>query len=135
MKTLLTILVTVGICYAIWNRDALLPKPAAEANAPTAAMEKLVAAFPKRVTCGGGIVLGLSDVSFDVRKTDSLVNPIVGEIHFYNGGDYRMLFQWRTEKWKFTRLLTSTTDITDLPGGVEILDSAEMRPFFAKCGR
>lgn len=134
MKTLLTIIATAGICYAVLNRDTLPPKQPDAENAPTAAMEQLVAAFPKRYTTSGGSALRISDVSFDVRKTDSLVNPIVGEIRFHQFGEYRMLFQWKSGKWMFNRLLTETTDITDRPGGVEILDSAEMRPLLAKCG-
>ncbi len=136
MKTLLIIIATAGICYAVWNRDALLPKSAAKATDPTAAMEELVNAFPRRTTSNDGGVFGLSDVSFDVRKTDSLVNPIVGEIRFYNAIGYRMVFQWKSGKWVFTRLFTdSGNDITDLPGGMEMLGGAPMRKFLAKCGR
>jgi hypothetical protein len=136
MKTLLTILITAGICYAVWNRDALLRKPAAEANAPAAALEKLAKAFPRQTTASDGGAMGLSEVSFDVKKTDSLVNPFVGEIRFHNAIDYRMVFQWRSGKWEFTRLITdSGNDITDLPGGKELLGGAPMRAFLAKCGR
>jgi hypothetical protein len=137
MKSLLRILVTVGICYAIWNRDALLHKPATEANDPTAAMEKLAAAFPRQASDGKGNVYGLSDISYDVKKTDSLVNPIVGVIHFYNAIDHKMMFQWKSGRWVFTRLLAcyqGENDITDLPGGREWLSRPEMRAFLAKCG-
>src|SRR5438128_484657 len=104
MKTLLTIIATAGVCYAIWNRDALLLKPSAEANTPTAAMEKLAAAFPHQASDGKGNVYGLSDISYDVKKTDSLMNPIVGVIHFYNVNDHKMIFQWKSGRWVFTRL-------------------------------
>ncbi len=138
MKTFLTILVAAGLCYAIWNRDVLLHKPGAEANDPTAAMEKLVVAFPRQASDGKGKTYGLSDISYDVKKTDSLVNPIVGVIRFYNVNDHKMIFQWKSGKWVFTRLLTSyqgrENDITDLPGGVEWLNRPEMRAFLAKCG-
>lgn len=139
MKTLLTIIATAGICYAVWNRDALLHKPAEAANDPTAAMEKLAKVFPRQTTGNDGGAMGLSDVSFDVKKTDSLVNPIVGTIHFYNAIDYRMAFQWKSGKWVFTRLIASyngsENDVTDGPGGREILGSAPMRAFLEKCGR
>ncbi len=138
MKNLLAILVIAVACYLIVNRDALLHKPAAEANDPTAAMEKLVRSFPRQTTSNNGEAMGLSDVSFDVRKTDSLVNPIVGTIHFYNTIDYRMDFHWKSGKWVFTRLIASyngsENDITNGSGGRELLGSAPMRAFLEKGG-
>lgn len=139
MKTLLTMIATIGICYAVLHRDALPPRRASEANDPAVAMEKLAKDFPRRTTGNDGGVMGLSDVSFDVKKTDSLVNPLVGSILFYNSIDYRMVFQWKSGKWIFSRLFASyrgnENDITDSSGGRELLSGAPMRAFLEKCGR
>ena len=88
----------------------------------------------------------IADVAFDVKKTDSLVNPIIGYLDFTihetvvlfgkehpTSMDFRFVFHWETDRWVFARILNRKNgkDFTNLGGGIEIIDAGPMKQFLA----
>ena len=79
--------------------------------------EKLVTTFPKRsIEKSTKTLYDIVNVTFDVKKTDSLMNPVVGIINFTAKitTPYRpeasywpmeMVFRWQGDHWKFVRLV------------------------------
>lgn len=118
------------------------PTPARD---PVAALKRIAAKFPKGDNFKlDGTTLRLADVSFDVRKTDSLVTPFVGNIDFYAlhykpvepdvpsllvnwvPRKVRLELQWRDDRWKMERFtnLETEMDCTD-----ELMRSPEIAAF------
>jgi hypothetical protein len=96
------------------------------ANDPVDEMRKLAASFPS----------GYSDVSYNVRKTDSLVSPIIGTIDFYDGISYEYVFHWTGGKWRLHQLLArdNGNDLTGWGGGLELMMRDQMRPWLSRVG-
>ena len=99
------------------------PPPAA--NEQIAALKKLVATFPTRTRLKSSkeVYGDIVEVSFDVRKTDSLVNPVIGVINFteiYPPTDgskmalkWHLIFHWQEGHWKFAQFINEKgVDIT-----------------------
>ena len=122
MKLLIACLIAI-IAVVAWSK---FQKD--EAPDPVAAMQTVFDEFPhERVTPD----------AFNVEKTDSLVNPIVGHINFsYSVLNLRAVFHWQKDHWQFARLLNlyDGSDYLATPGGREMLTVDGVRPFFEKCG-
>src|SRR5262249_8248936 len=100
----------------------------AQGSDPVAAFRPIVSALPKQGQMGKGKYSSrydISDIAFDVKKTDSLMTPIVGFIAFTGSGvlsgvgrpptpvpfswRYRLEFAWINNRWVFNRLLDGDT--------------------------
>ena len=145
MKTLALLIAVVVVALIFVNPNALpgriassLPTvgKASASTDPIQAMKELRSYFPNQCHVGGGILAGLYDIGYDVRKTDSLVNPMVGMLNFSHAGlDFQFVFHWKQNHWVFIRMLNRENgdDFTHVPGGLEIINSPEMVPFMARC--
>jgi hypothetical protein len=115
---------------------------------PVVAFRSVVSALPKRGVFASdkSKSYDISDVAFDVKRTNSLVNPTVGLIAFtitfeVPGYDhrhphpysmrYRLEFAWINDHWAFSRIRNDETgtDFTNFGGGKDILDADPMRAF------
>ena len=126
------------------------PTPTAKVEPdPVKSFEKLVTTFPttKWILKAGSTqaTCQIVDVSFDVKKTDSLMNPVIGVINFTidetisrPGGHVfhsplvmQMVFNWQGGRWTFGRLLNrgNGIDFTNTSGGKEILEAGPMSEF------
>lgn len=102
---------------------------------PVKAMETLVREFPRRYRTPKGSTIGIGNVAFNVKKTDSLVTPIVGTVDSSEAAcDFEYVFHWRQNRWVFSRLicLDNGMDHTNTSGGNERWESPEFRVFLAK---
>ena len=100
------------------------PTPATGERDPITSFQKLIATFPKRsIRKSTKTAYDIVNVTFDVKKTDSLINPIIGIINFTtdetlpypadfhkSGGvriqlDMQMVFHWQGDHWTFERIL------------------------------
>ncbi len=101
-------------------------------------MAQAASEFPTR-THFGHHSLEFAYLSYEVKKTNSMVNPIVGYLNFteINGPDLQYVFHWQVDHWVFDRMLCRNNgmDLTELPAGIEIMNGGEMRPFLARYGR
>ena len=108
---------------------------------PVAELRRILDLHPVRIAAGTGEQEPLDKWSFDVRKTDSLVNPILGLI-FYRRGivlngeivgslQMKMTFHWNGSRWQFVQLMNADNGVDF---GTEFLKSPEMRSFFEKAG-
>ena len=104
---------------------------------PIQAMAELRSYVPKAINIKGpNDFQGMADIGYDVKKTDSLVNPLLGLINFNHSGlDMQIVLHWKQNHWVFSRLicLENGNDFTNVPGGLEIINSTEMQPFMARC--
>ena len=121
---------------------------------PVKSFEKLVTRFPKRSIFKSSKTTAyhIENVTFDVKKTDSLMNPVIGIINFtaeipYPTGSeaqkhgvapthfayiqMQMEFHWRGDHWTFARLLfrENSHDFTHTGMGQEILGAGRMSDF------
>ena len=95
---------------------------------PVKSFKELVARFPTRSIgepTKSAYNIDIMDVTFDVKKTDSLLNPVIGVINFTTkethsippgyqtkGGpkcstiymQMQMVFHWQGDHWKFERI-------------------------------
>jgi hypothetical protein len=104
--------------------------------------KELVTRFPTRSIGAEGTKeaydIVITDVTFDVKKTDSLMNPVVGtinfttsDIHEYSPGyqitgiaekrysvtnSMQMVFHWQGDHWKFERIWNRENGV-DFTGG------------------
>jgi hypothetical protein len=71
------------------------------ANEQIAALKNLVATFPTRTRLKSSkeVYGDIVEVTFDVQKTDSLINPVIGVINFTEmfpfGDGFKHAFKWR----------------------------------------
>jgi hypothetical protein len=121
---------------------------------PVKSFEKLVTTFPKRSIFKSSktTAYDIENVTFDVKKTDSLMNPVIGIINFtakipYPTGSeaqkhgvtpthfayiqMQMEFHWQGDHWTFERLLyrENSHDITHTGMGEDILGAGPMSDF------
>jgi hypothetical protein len=114
---------------------------------PVVAFRSLVSAMPTQgqiASTQSSYVV--TDIAFDVKKTESLVTPIIGIIDFTAKGvlptkalprgyhfsmRYRLEFAWINDQWVFNRVLHEGRDFTNSGGGNDILDADPMHPFLA----
>lgn len=130
----LTAIITLVLCCAL---------PACAADDSVDAFKRIFKGFPDTV---GTLITRykVSDTNFDVKKTDSLVTPIVGIIEFtvlftYTEPafrkKYRMEFTWSDNHWKFARILNSkgvdeTADTRELAeSGRTLISDGPMKSF------
>jgi len=97
---------------------------------PVKLFKELVARFPTRsigeATTKNAYDIDIMDVTFDVKKTDSLMNPVIGIINFTTKETHpyppkyqkefkkrlmsplymqmQMVFHWQGDHWKFERI-------------------------------
>jgi hypothetical protein len=105
---------------------------------PVKAMEVMLTEFPSRSEFNG-VEYRFSDVTYDVKKTDSLVNPMIGILSFNDSnGDMRLqcIFHWKGGHWLFSKLVNpeNGVDFTYSGGGAEVMSGSGMRPFLEKYG-
>ena len=118
---------------------------------PVKSFEKLVTTFPKRsiFKLGKTTAYDIENVTFDVKKTDSLMNPVIGIINFTAKIPYpeaqkhgvapthfaylqmQMEFHWQGDHWTFARLLyrENSHDITHTGMAEDILGAGPMSDF------
>jgi hypothetical protein len=104
---------------------------------PVKSFEKLVTRFPTgSIGKSGETVYHLVDVTFDVKKTDSLINPIIGTINFTSTTDHfplnmQMVFHWQGDHWKFEQLVNREdgSDLTHAGLGEELFGTGRMSDF------
>ena len=131
------------------------PTPTATvAPDPVKSFKELVKRFPTRSRVGAknAYDIDIMNVTFDVRKTDSFMNPVIGIINFtakipYPTGSgaqmhgiaptdfvyiqMQMEFHWQGDHWTFARLLyrENSHDITHTGMGEDILGAGPMSDF------
>lgn len=76
---------------------------------PLASFKKLAASVPTERVAGSGYTV--TDISFDVKKTDSLVNPMIGIVDlttntrlaadFTSSMRIELTFHWQENRWVF----------------------------------
>ncbi len=130
MKFLIFVVIVV-LGFFAWPqmKESLKPK-----KEPGQEMAKIAAEFPME-THWGAKGYAHTDVSYNVKKTDSLINPIIGTLRFSQvyGLDYEYVFHWVDgERWEFGKAIC-------LSNGRDFIDSSmmsggEMRPFLEKYG-
>ena len=107
-----------------------LPNPS-KGGEPVATFKELAASFPKSsIGLSNQRPYNIFDVSFDVRKTDSLVNPILGVLNFDAMGlEYQLVFHWTTDRWVFTSIFNRKNgkDFTGLGGGDYIVGAGAVK--------
>ncbi len=125
--TLLVIALLGVLAWFFMQRPEVLAPTATQD--PVAAMRRVTAEFPDGQR--------FYDVSYDVQKTDSMVNPVIGYLNFSGIVNYQYVFHWLGDRWVFSRMICRDNgkDFTDLPGGLEIMDRPEMSAFLARYGR
>ena len=115
---------------------------------PVQTLKALVASFPNEsIRKSDHSTYAIADVSFDVRKTDSLVNPIIGLVDFStiqeeDSGSrtfqvvlqFQLVFHWDDDRWKFNSLINreNGVDFTHLGGGEDILGAGAMKRLIDK---
>lgn len=109
----------------------------AAGSGPEESLHELASMLPSRTAEG----FAVSKISYDVRKADSLITPLIGVIDFTEGNpalnlNFEMGFQWKNDHWVFARLINveNGRDFTELPGGIAILASPGFKELLAKCG-
>ena len=126
-----------AIITAGFSPAQVTPTTATGERDPIKSFKELVTRFPKgSIGKSGETTYDIVDVTFDVKKTDSLINPIIGTINFTtkltmpnppqvqkmlgekNHTNYvpmEMVFHWQGDHWKFERLV-DPRDGSDLTG-------------------
>src|SRR6266481_7853567 len=110
-----------GIITAEFSPAQNTPTPATVERDPIKSFQKLVTTFPKRsIRKSIKKKYDIVNVTFDVKKTDSLLNPVIGIINFTtdetlpyppeSGGmplrlNMQMIFHWQGDHWTFERIL------------------------------
>jgi hypothetical protein len=99
------ILISIALLLLV-GRMALQKANTGE-QASVAALERMVANFPKSIHRSPDQLSELVDVTYNVRKTDSLSAPIVGTISFaeplFADEDvrYELIYHWRDGSWDY----------------------------------
>ena len=94
---------------------------------PAEGMRIIAIRFPRSTTDPStGETVQMIDVSYDVRKTDSLVNPMIGYLNFSEHLEVfdfklQMIFHREGDEWRFVSLIGRETgnNFTDQKGGIE----------------
>jgi len=142
MKTLALIVGAVALAFFLVNLAALPGKIENQyiahqaTNDPIQAMRKLAGVFPTHYRASDNTDIAISDIGFDVKKTDSIVNPLRGVIHSYEcGTDFEYVFHWEQNRWVFSQLICMANgmDHTDTSGGRERWNSPEFKAFLETC--
>lgn len=104
---------------------------------PAEAMGEIFAEFP-RETKWGKNGSRFFDVSYDVQKTDSLVNPLIGLLNFSEeyGRDLQFVFHWTGDRWVFAKMICRNNgmDHTQSGASLGVMSGGAMRPFLIKHG-
>jgi hypothetical protein len=124
---------------------SLIPSSKVEHDAITSlaikSLEELVTRFPTRsIRKSSKYPYDIVDVSIDVKKTDSLIYPVIGIINFTTDQTmlgkrfqiaFEMVFDWQGDHWRFARLLNrgNGIDFTHSDGGKEMLETGPMSHF------
>lgn len=142
MKNLILLVVAVAVGVVAWPTVS-------ERFSPAKGIEKVADELPRAVT--GKYPKRIGDVSYDVRKTDSLVTPVIGCVNFtetytvpagpYNSSfdsslKMQLLFKRSDGKWFFSKLINRENglDFTEIGGGLELLTTPEMSAFLSRYG-
>ncbi len=118
-------------------------QPQDVAKDPVDSFKELAASFPKQGVrkTRPEVPYKIEVTAYDVKKTDSLVSPIIGLINFSTieqhekygafGLDLQMVFGLQDGKWKFVKLLNAKNgnDFTDGPGGDDLMGAGQMLDF------
>ena len=108
---------------------------------PVEIIRKMAAAFPKEAKpASDGKIIPISKVEFDVKKTDSLVFPLLGLIGFTvefpegNGSKstlpftFRLEYRWVDNNWIFNRVLNAR----GVEGGTNLITTGPIHEFIEK---
>jgi hypothetical protein len=122
-----------------FSQNAPTPTATVEPN-PIKSFKELVARFPTRSIAAtkSAYVVDIMNVTFDVKKTDSLMNPVIGIINFTTKETHeyplkyqkefgqrsmrpiymqmQMVFHWEGDHWKFERIWNRENGV-DFTGG------------------
>ncbi len=118
-------------------------QPKDAAKDPVDSFKELAASFPKQSVrkTRPNVPYDIEVTAYDVKKTDSLVSPIIGLINFSTieqhekygpfGLDLQMVFGLQDGKWRFVKLLNAKNgnDFTDGPGGDDLMGAGQMLDF------
>lgn len=136
----LIILAFFALCFGAIAEDA-----APAATTPAAAVatfQGIAKKFPSVSTYGDGSDYQLQDPKVDVKRSDSLINPLTGTIECsvitkVTGVRVKMPmrfeFTWDGKKWTFSRLinLQNKRDFTELSAGHDMLTHGNLKTFLA----
>lgn len=137
MKALLAVITFAVVGAFLWQNAQRQPRPGEPvppSTDPVKSMEELVALLPPVSHWGkGGGGTRFDDVAYNVKKTDSLVTPLVGTIDFVSDGvvHYQIVFQRSDDRWFVKGMYNQHTgrDASD----ASFLAGTEMRPFLHRC--
>jgi hypothetical protein len=143
-----------AIIAAEFSPAQVTPTATATVEPDIKSFKELVTRFPKRSIFKSTktTAYDIENVTFDVKKTDSLMNPVIGTINFtakipYPTGSkaqmhgvaptyfayiqMQMEFHWQGDHWTFARLLyrENSHDITHTGMGEDILGAGAMSDF------
>jgi hypothetical protein len=135
----------VGIVLCSMLVTASLAQESQPKDDPVDSFKELVASFPKQSVAkfSPDVTFNIEVADYDVKKTDSLVSPIVGLINFSTTHpipfapdetstmNLQMVFGWKDGKWSFEKLLNTQNgkDFTNLAGGEELMGAGQMLDF------
>ena len=106
--------------------------------------KELAACFPKQSVAKSNpnVTFRIEVADYDVKKTDSLVNPIIGLLNFSTTEpnpfadeavkmNLQMVFAWQDGKWRFVKLLNTKNgiDFTNMGAGEDLMGAGEMLDF------
>ncbi len=112
----LAVLVVALLAFIAWRMNEQ-PRKEAEERKAVEALQRLVAVFPKSAQRNLGERTRLFDVSYNVKKSDSVSAPLIGMIGFseplYLGKDvrYDLVYHWQDGVWKYQRLICRAMDV------------------------
>jgi hypothetical protein len=118
-----------AIITAQFTSPQVTPTPATGERDPVKSFEKLAATFPTHgIRNSTKTGYSIENVTFDVKKTDSRNNPIIGVINFTTNEtlpypptlqrvflkhfmapmftQMQMEFHWQGDRWKFARIVS-----------------------------
>jgi hypothetical protein len=137
----------VGIVLCSMLVTATLAQESQPKDDPVDSFKDLVASFPKQSVAKSSpdVTFNIEVADYDVKKTDSLVSPIIGLINFstthphpfadFAGEvfrmDLQMVFGWQDGKWRFEKLLNTQNgkDFTDMGAGEDLMGAGQMLDF------
>lgn len=111
---------------------------------PADSFKDLVASFPKQSVAKSNpdVTFNIEVADYDVKKTDSLISPIIGLINFSTTEpnpfadevvrmNLQMVFEWQDGKWRFEKLLNTRNgkDFTNMGAGEDLMGAGQMLDF------
>jgi hypothetical protein len=135
----------VGIVLCSILVTATLAQESQPKDDPVDSFKELVASFPKQSAAKSmpDVTFNIEVADYDVKKTDSLVSPIIGLINFSTEEpnpfapdetstmNLQMVFGWQDGKWRFEKLLNTKNgkDFTNMSAGEDLMGAGQMLDF------